>query len=198
MVLYFALSYIEEYQIAQKSKAPPSLTSPSRSTTTSDAPWLNPPSGKLKLNTDAAVDKSNQRTSCGAVLRNSNGDIVAAFSKSIPGVFRPEIMEALALVNALKWLIDNQWTAHILETDSFLVVKDLHASIATVSDFHCLLSDITHLVSNFPRVQISHVYRSANTAAHLLAKYALSVDSVCFWLEEIPPPLNAYCINMDD
>uniref|UniRef100_A0A803PD22 RNase H type-1 domain-containing protein n=1 Tax=Cannabis sativa TaxID=3483 RepID=A0A803PD22_CANSA len=197
MVLYFALSYLEEFQSPQQSKASTNSTSPSRSTNKSEPPWLNPPSGKLKLNTDAAVNKTTQITGCGVVLRNSNGDIVAASSKSIPGVFRPEIMEALALMNALKLLIDNQLTAHILETDSLLVVNGLHSSIASVYDFHCLLSDISHLVFNFPGVQISHVYRFANTAAHLLVKYAISVDSVCIWLEEIPPPLNAYCI-MDD
>uniref|UniRef100_A0A803PVI9 Reverse transcriptase domain-containing protein n=1 Tax=Cannabis sativa TaxID=3483 RepID=A0A803PVI9_CANSA len=192
---YSALSYLEDYQAAQRKKP---ATTPAASHNNlhqkQDASWLHPPTGRLKLNTDAAINQATQTTGCGAILRDSNGEIVAAFSKPVIGSFRPEVMEALALMYALQWLLDNGLHVHYIETDSLVVAKGLQSLSTAVSDFHCLLSDITNLVSYFPGVQIGHVYRSANSAAHLLAKYALSVDSVCSWLEEMPPPLNAFVL----
>ncbi|KAM6582575.1 hypothetical protein CsatB_009577 [Cannabis sativa] len=47
--------------------------------------WSNPPYGQLKLNVDAAIDESSRTIGIGAILRNSNGDIVACFSKPMFG-----------------------------------------------------------------------------------------------------------------
>lgn len=37
---------------------------------------------------------------------------------------------------------------------------------------------------NFTSVKFSHVYRKANDHAHLLAKYAISIDDFLVWIEE--------------
>uniref|UniRef100_A0A803QDE8 Reverse transcriptase domain-containing protein n=1 Tax=Cannabis sativa TaxID=3483 RepID=A0A803QDE8_CANSA len=58
VILYYALSYLEEFKAARTVTlvVNSALDTISTSATNRDTPWLNPPSDRLKLNTDAAVN----------------------------------------------------------------------------------------------------------------------------------------------
>uniref|UniRef100_A0A803QJN9 Reverse transcriptase domain-containing protein n=1 Tax=Cannabis sativa TaxID=3483 RepID=A0A803QJN9_CANSA len=198
-VLDFATNYLLKYQNAQASSshnAGSATSTASRASVTQETPlpsptalWTAPPLGKLKLNSDAACNKALGKIGIGAVVRDSFGVIVAALSKPIQGCFKPEEMEAVALAHSLKWAANLGLSINFIETDSLLVVQDLKIAHMCNSAFHLILNDVNYLVSFFPRAQITHVKRSANTYADVLAKFALTVDTDVSWLEEFPPLL---------
>ncbi|KAM6557307.1 hypothetical protein CsatB_004326 [Cannabis sativa] len=89
-ILYFALSYLEDYHEARKAQNCVIVSNQSSAKLVSwDASWLNAPSGHLKLDTDAAVDITKHVTGFGAVLRNSSGDILVAMAVPFKGCFKP-------------------------------------------------------------------------------------------------------------
>ncbi|XP_019150533.1 PREDICTED: uncharacterized protein LOC109147326 [Ipomoea nil] len=45
--------------------------------------WIKPPHGKFKLNVDAANDLGNKRTGFGCILKDEEGNFVAAFSNDV-------------------------------------------------------------------------------------------------------------------
>uniref|UniRef100_A0A803PUK0 RNase H type-1 domain-containing protein n=1 Tax=Cannabis sativa TaxID=3483 RepID=A0A803PUK0_CANSA len=55
---------------------------------TSKPKWLAPPSGRLKLNTDDAIDKSKSFIGVGAILRDSSGAIVAVIFSDLAQVLQ--------------------------------------------------------------------------------------------------------------
>ncbi|KAL5779709.1 hypothetical protein ACOSQ2_010446 [Xanthoceras sorbifolium] len=61
------------------------------------SPWLPPPAGSLKLNSDAAVKPGCSVMGSGAVVRDSQGKVVAASAKPLLGFFPAELGELLAL-----------------------------------------------------------------------------------------------------
>ncbi|KAK3185072.1 hypothetical protein Dsin_032358 [Dipteronia sinensis] len=61
----------------------------------------SPPSGGLKLNTDAVVPLVGNSFGIGAVIRDFAGKVVLALSKIVQGCFSIEVCEALALRKGL-------------------------------------------------------------------------------------------------
>ncbi|KAM6571333.1 hypothetical protein CsatA_015413 [Cannabis sativa] len=195
-VAQYAPSYLAEFQAARANR--PQIYAQSATTVKTPRPakefthapkWTAPPQGRLKLNTDAAIDKERNIVGIGAILRDSDGYVIAALSKPIQGNFKAEEMEALGLALSLNWLLSHNLSVDYIETDSLLVVQGLTSSHVFLSAFHAILNNVNYLVSLFPRAQIGHVPRSANTYAHTLAKFALTVDTDCTWLETFPSPL---------
>ncbi|XP_060959375.1 uncharacterized protein LOC133030598 [Cannabis sativa] len=115
VLLYFAISYLEEFHVAQVAKPSVVISSaPTLAPVSKNIPRLNPPSRRMKLNTDAAINKFNNTSGFGAILSNNNGDTIAVMSMPFKGNFRPKVMEAMALLYSLQWLKDLHLHVHYL------------------------------------------------------------------------------------
>lgn len=150
------------------------------------AKWIKPPSGWLKMNTDAAIDIQGKKVGLGLVLRDSEGSLVAAVATNWSGDYHPKIAEPISVSEALKWLKDRRLNHVQIETDSLLVIQGLTNS-STVSYFDLVLEDVRVLANSFSHISFSFVKRSANMAAHVVARDAVFNADRREWLL-LPPP----------
>uniref|UniRef100_A0A803P9Q2 Reverse transcriptase n=1 Tax=Cannabis sativa TaxID=3483 RepID=A0A803P9Q2_CANSA len=153
------------FQVTSTDSAPP-INSP----VAAHQPWRSPPCGQLKMNVDAAVDTTHNRTGFGAIVCDSNGSVVAAISKSNAGNLKLHEMEAKALCHGLQWARNLQLQISFVETDSVMVVNSITGLASKNLAFKDLIFYVKSQLSFFPNVCVSHVRRDANQAAHGLAK----------------------------
>lgn len=157
--------------------------------------WEKPPRSWLKVNTDAALDSQGRHIGLGFVLRNSDGNFIAAATKHWRGNFQPKLAEAIGVREALKWLKDMQYDNIQVETDALLVIKGLN-NATTDSSFDLVLEDIRLIANDFHNISFAFVKRSANSAAHVLAREAVFNADCRDWLSS--PPSFLYDVLVSD
>nr|GMD36197.1 uncharacterized protein LOC109155154 [Ipomoea batatas] len=79
----------------------------------------------FKMNVDATVDVVNRRTWISVIVRDEEGQFVAAFQKKWECLFTPKMAEALAIREALQWLKIVGLQAVLVESDAQLVINSL-------------------------------------------------------------------------
>jgi hypothetical protein len=67
-----------------------------------------------------------------------------------------------------------------------ITVKALNQVHPCCSSYGQMIEDIQVRLLSFPYCVVQHVGRKANTAAHTLAKYVLSLSFELVWLDECP------------
>ncbi|CAH9137685.1 unnamed protein product [Cuscuta epithymum] len=184
-ILVKARVFVEGWILAQK----PSL---GRSSSPGGvaADWRKPPQGRLKLNIDAAV-RSN-RCGLGGLVRNDAGEFVAGFGKIWQGRLSPLESELLAIREALSWIKGKGWDSVDVESDSLGAIKEIIQS-SSVSSLGVIVGDIRLLFSD---ISFSYIRRSANRAAHGLARTACSMSDCVFW-DDFPPSCISHVLSMD-
>ena len=124
----------------------------------------------------------------GVVIRNRNGEVMAAASAKGGAVRDSEELEVMACRKALEFAIDAGFMEVILEGDNALVMKTVSQAQPNFSRLGLIYEDIWCLAAGFRSISTSCVRRSANGVAHALAKFARLSDNYIVWMEEDPPP----------
>ncbi|KAM6544052.1 hypothetical protein CsatB_008499 [Cannabis sativa] len=135
-----------------------------------DERWKKPIANMVKINVDGAIFQEQNKFGYGCVARDSNGSLLEAIFESRLGVVKPEIAETIGIKEALSWIERKQWPNVVIETDALVVVQAIHSSILMPSQFGLLVDDCRVLLSSLNNVSLKFVKRSANRAAHCLAR----------------------------
>uniref|UniRef100_A0A803QHU6 Reverse transcriptase domain-containing protein n=1 Tax=Cannabis sativa TaxID=3483 RepID=A0A803QHU6_CANSA len=200
-IINYAIRFHEDFIRAKNVVPPAAVCSNKQPATTPSATiqhvakWKPPLYNGFKLNVDAATNVDQKKLGVGAIIRDHNGVVVAAYSKVAQGNFRSDEMEAKALFHALNWALQHQLAITHIETDALRVSTALNSTSKDLSCFSDIIMDVRCLLSFFPQVLVTHVKRSANQAAHGLARFSLGLDDDISWIGEIPYPIFSVVVN---
>ncbi|XP_031112158.1 uncharacterized protein LOC116016135 [Ipomoea triloba] len=157
--------------------------------------WEKPQRGRLKMNTDAAINQTKGITGFGWLLRDHDGHFLGAKNLRGQGIYGPKEAEAIGMREALSWLKDTCLGEVDVETDSQLVFKAISGHDFT-SAFGLIICDIKELASQINDVDFCFAKRSANRAAHTVAREAVYESDCGEWFDT-PPIFLRDCI-LDD
>ena len=174
----FAVEYIREFKRA--------LTICSQGLAKTDGKWTAPPPGSFKINVDGATSEDERNSSVGVVIRDVDGNVLAACCKYLQGQYSVEEVEALTVEYGLLLAKEQKLSHIILESDASIVVSNVTAAETSGRLGH-VYQGIRGLLSSFSSWNIKHVKREYNKAAHMLAQYARQKEESYVWKGVCPP-----------
>ncbi|XP_059429236.1 uncharacterized protein LOC132163053 [Corylus avellana] len=148
--------------------------------------WQPPPSGWYKVNWDAGIDRRHGRLGLGALIRDSQGNLVAAKSLSHSGLLDPTSAKALAALMAIK--LCKAWGFHNLkmESDAKVLVDAVNSTEVDDSSKGHLVADIKLCLVGLQAWKLVYIPCKINWAAHALASLAMTENLDSEW-GYVPP-----------
>ncbi|XP_050217848.1 uncharacterized protein LOC126668708 [Mercurialis annua] len=154
-----------EFKEANKSALPPS-----ESQLSSPLKWQLPPSGCLKLNSDASFDVASHMATAAFVCRNHSGDLI--FGKAVKYPCRSVLAaEALALRDAVRSAIHHGWSHVDCESDSSIVIHLCNCNNVVIPwDIRPIVEEIRVLANRLISCKFTHISRVQNRATDWVSK----------------------------
>lgn len=133
------------------------------------------------MNTDGSLDLVSRRAGSGFVIRGSQGQFVAAGCTLHRGINDPFMSELLACRDGLEEAAHRGLQNVVLQTDCSNLVDLWHDPRRLRLDGIHILDDLKMISQSFQVFKLLYIGREANSAAHVCAREALSIDSPrCF------------------
>lgn len=147
--------------------------------------WVRPKNGAVKITVDAATFAENYSYGIGMLARDDKGEVICGKSDLFQGSVRPEFAEAIAVKEALSWSQLNKWKEVVLESDCLAVVQAVRSSVNMVSPFGQVIKECREMLKIL-NIAVFHIKRSANEAAHFLARESSSFPGRVFDGSSVP------------
>ncbi|GAU29295.1 hypothetical protein TSUD_226660 [Trifolium subterraneum] len=130
--------------------------------------WTKPPAGALKCNVDTTCYTNQNLYGVGACIRDAQGRLVQAFVKRFNG--KPEIAEAVELLEAMKWIQNSHMPMVHVKTDCLQVVHGIRSNSKNNTEFGNIIDMCRNLINLNQNCKVSYVRRQANRVAYELAQ----------------------------
>ncbi|KAL8116449.1 hypothetical protein AgCh_022809 [Apium graveolens] len=114
--------------------------------------------------------------------------------QKIEGGWISKEAEAIAMKDALTWIIALQYEKCVLETDSKMLGLTCNGSI-DASFFGTLVDDCVYLSKHINHVLVQFEYKSANKVTHELARTTYSMSDIGEWYT-IPPNFISHVLDL--
>ncbi|XP_019149855.1 PREDICTED: uncharacterized protein LOC109146657 [Ipomoea nil] len=154
--------------------------------------WEPPPIGFLKCNVDAATFDNG--AGFGAVVRDSNGKYIAACSARLECGNDPLMAESMAVKEALTSMKSHHFNNIMLESDCLNFCSVFNSRTLNSSYVGLVIKQCCKIATDIGNVSVRHVNRSANHAAHVLARASASLSGFGSWFG-VPPPCLSLLID---
>lgn len=149
------------------------------STSSSDIiKWHKPPNLFVKINFDGSV--INSVVTGGFVIRNELGNplIVGALNLGHNII---NVVEALALREAICWATRKNFSLIIIKDDSKLIIDHVQGKWEMPWNLRSILEDVKWCVNGFQDVRWCHIFRKMNFVADALASISIKSTNLCVW-----------------
>ncbi|KAM6570094.1 hypothetical protein CsatB_018079 [Cannabis sativa] len=151
--------------------------------------WVKPVLETIKINIDAASFEQENSYGYGMVARDHLGSPLHIQAEYHGGYFPSEVVEAMGIKEALSWIKANHWKGVTIESVSMLAVQAIHSTQLMTYVFGLVVNDCRILLSSLSDVYLRFVRRSANRAAHYVARHARSLTGRSILGPSIPRDL---------
>jgi ribonuclease HI len=148
--------------------------------------WLPPAQEWVKINVDGAFRSAERRGGGGVVIRDCHGNFMSGACHCFTHVADAEGAELMACKEGLLLAKEVPCQKIVLETDSVEVASKISKESQDRSAYGPLVSEIRALLLNFGEYSVRAVRRTANEAAHGLAKYGCDNNLFQVWNGVIP------------
>ena len=159
------------------------------------ATWLPPPQGSFKVNVDGALFSKTKQAGVGVMVRDEQGNVIAAMSRKLDFPLGALETEAKALEIGVNFAKEVGLRDVVFEGDSLMVINAVHSSGDAAASVQNIIHSVLRNVQCFTTFDFLHTKRQGNAPAHLLAQHAKYVENVIVWLEECPSLVAHACAH---
>jgi ribonuclease HI len=161
----------------------------------SEIKWTRPEPRHLKLNVDASFYADSCSGATGAVLRDYQGQFVAASTRFLPNIASIAMAEAVAMKEGLALASRLGCNAIIAESDSTDTIEACTELNTWWNGSAAIFADIVDLASTIDSVEYRYVPREANMTAHEIARQGFIDKINCNWDDDPPSFLLSFLIH---
>ena len=167
-----SLKLLEDFQSANEKLSRP------RTENQNGAAWKPPPPGSFKVNVDGALFSKSKLSSVGVIVRDEEGNVIAAMSRKKNLPLRVLELEAKALEIGVKLVKEVGLRDVVFEGDSQLIINAVHGIGEVEAPVQNIIQGVLRKAQGFRMFDFLHIKRQGNASAHLLAQHAQYVENV--------------------